>query len=89
MTTDRKALNRWARDHDCADFDTYIRVGGSILDARRMIRQQILDLKAALAALDSQTAGQRTPQAETLILEHGAEAEPPDPHNAHPQGAEQ
>jgi hypothetical protein len=50
-----KHLDRWARDADYSDFDTYIRAGNSILDARQDIERRIHALKAALDELDTAT----------------------------------
>jgi hypothetical protein len=46
-----KHLDRWARQADYSDFDTYIRAGNSILEARRDIMRQIANLEGALHEL--------------------------------------
>lgn len=93
--TPRQNLNRWAHHAGYADFDTYIRAGGSILDARRDIQLQISRLQSMLTALDSNHFAAaadhplaiNTP-AGSLNLRTSAPSddEPTDPHNAHPQG---
>jgi hypothetical protein len=57
------ALNRWARDFGYNDFDTFVRAGGSILDAAKDIAQRIRSLQDALKALpmDPRYLDQRAP----------------------------
>jgi hypothetical protein len=50
-TNQRRALNRWARDQGYADFDTFIRTGGSIVEAIRDINHEIDMLEEARGAL--------------------------------------
>jgi hypothetical protein len=50
-TNQRRALDRWARNQGYADFDTYIRVGGSIAEARADIGHRIAMLESARGAL--------------------------------------
>jgi hypothetical protein len=93
-----KALDSWARQYGVSDWDTYIRSGGSILDAAGDIAQRIRRLQDALKALpvDPRYLDQRAPYlAEPVInpealarLETEPHDEPPDPENAQIQGAE-
>jgi hypothetical protein len=46
-----RALNRWARGRGYADFDTFIRVGGSIAEACEDIDHRIAMLEDARVAL--------------------------------------
>jgi hypothetical protein len=50
-TNERRALDRWARNQGYADFDTYIRIGGSIAEARADIGHRIAMLESARVAL--------------------------------------
>lgn len=50
-TNERRALDRWARNQGHADFDTFIRVGGSIVEAIRVINHDIDMLETARRAL--------------------------------------
>jgi hypothetical protein len=85
-----KALDSWARQYGVSDWDTYIRSGGSILDAARDIRLRIRRLEDALTALTEVTLEPENPTpAGSLDLTTGKlEDEPPDPENAQIQGAE-
>jgi hypothetical protein len=49
--TERHSLNRWARNQGYADFDTFIRTGGSIVEAIRDINHEIDMLEEARGAL--------------------------------------
>src|SRR5262249_52090797 len=51
LQDNRRALDRWARTTGWADFDTYIRLGGSVSDAARDIDAKVLWLNKARAAL--------------------------------------
>jgi hypothetical protein len=87
-----KALDSWARQFGYADFDTYVRTGGSIADAADDIRKRIQVLQAALDALHPQPApepveARAAEQAKAAIVEPPND-EPPDPENAQIQGAE-
>jgi len=53
LQDNRRALDRWARLTGWADFDTYVRLGGSIGDAARDIADRVLWLNRASAALHS------------------------------------
>jgi hypothetical protein len=55
LQDNRRALDRWARATGWADFDTYVRLGGSIGDAARDIAGRVLWLNRATAALHSYT----------------------------------
>ena len=46
-----RALDRWARDRGWSDFDTFIRVGGSIAEACEDIDHRITMLEDARVAL--------------------------------------
>jgi len=48
---ERRALDRWARDRGWSDFDTFIRVGGSIAEACEDIDHRIAMLEDARVAL--------------------------------------
>lgn len=48
---ERRALDRWARDRGCRDFDTYLANGGSFIHARRDIERRRQDMDRALHAL--------------------------------------
>jgi hypothetical protein len=50
-TNQRRALDRWARNQGYADFDTFIRTGGSIVEAIRDINHEIDMLEEARGAL--------------------------------------
>ena len=100
-----KSLNQWARQSGYADFDTYIQTGGRILDARKDIQNQIRNLQRILADIDSynlpsespspERAGTDTeplPPATPLPQRVNPQAlidDPPDPHNAQIQGADE
>jgi hypothetical protein len=88
-----KPLNQWARYFGYNDFDTFIRAGGSILDAARDIAQRIRTLQAALKALpmDPRYLDEREPLLREPALfdpDTRTEDETVDPENAHVQGAE-
>ena len=55
LQDNRRALDRWARLTGWADFDTYIRLGGSVSDAAKDIAGRALWLSRAAAALPSYT----------------------------------
>jgi hypothetical protein len=83
----RRALDNWARDEGYSDFDTYVRGGGSALDARQGILRRIARLTAALRWLGDFPVAQRV--ADQALAEPEAAVagdDPPDPGNAHPQG---
>lgn len=46
-----RALERWARSEGYCDMDTYLRIGGSLMDARRSLRHRIEMAQLALAAI--------------------------------------
>jgi hypothetical protein len=85
-----KPLNQWARYYGYNDFDTYIRAGGSIVEAVDDIRKRIAVLQTALTEL---ARGHDEPISHTIGLEDmkaiiadDTEDEPVDSQNAHPQG---
>jgi hypothetical protein len=51
----RKLLDRWARWAGHADFDTYIRTGGSILTFREALLKQRAEIDEVLAGLGEAT----------------------------------
>jgi hypothetical protein len=91
-----KPIDRWARDYGHADFDTFIRVGGSVGEAMRDISRRIRSLQLALNSLNVLTAPHsfaaepmaKTPPPEPPGNFHTEPDEPPDPGNAQIQGAE-
>jgi hypothetical protein len=91
-----KALDSWARQFGYSDFDTYIRGGGSVLDAAQDIAKRIRVLSEAMKALPieqiSEPPGVTLEQAKE-VADRGVRQitepdEPPDPENAQIQGAE-
>ena len=99
ITDERRALNRWARNQGWNDFDTFVRTGGSIAEAREDIDHRIAMLETARTALarysgKDQTQDERkqdgTPPTigpDALArLEAEQLGEPPDPDNAQIQG---
>jgi hypothetical protein len=77
----RLAIDHWARERGYHDYDTYIRTGGSVADAAQNIRQRINTLLDALHAITAKASPE--PMAKVEPAE-----EPPDPDNAHIQGAD-
>ena len=97
-TDKRRARDRWARDRGWSDFDTYIRVGGSIAEARADIGHRIAMLEDARVAVgrygdtgrEAEDAAQHDlpaigPDA-LAAAEADAVGEPVDPDNAQIQG---
>ena len=97
-TNQRRALDRWARNQGYADFDTFIRTGGSIVEAREDIGHRIAMLESARVALgrygdngrEAEDAAQHDLPAIGPDALAAAEAdvvgEPVDPDNAQIQG---
>lgn len=87
-----KALDSWARQFGYADFDTFVRTGGNILDAVRDIKQRMNTLQLALNQLERSAPviePERTRIMPAINPEtNQADDEPPDPENAQIQGAE-
>jgi hypothetical protein len=95
--TERRALDRWARNQGYADFDTYIRIGGSIAEARADIGHRIAMLESARVALGRYQPGDRVKPADSTpnptigpdalaAAEADAVGEPVDADNAQIQG---
>jgi hypothetical protein len=86
-----KALDQWARDCGYNDFDTYVRAGGSIIDAVEDIRSRIRKLEYALieiGPMDPRPILPFHPPKPPESPETVTEDETPDPDNAQVQGAE-
>jgi hypothetical protein len=93
---ERRALDRWARDRGWSDFDTFIRVGGSIAEACEDIDHRIAMLEHARVALGRYGDNEREEVAQHDLPAIGPDAlaaaeadavgEPVDPDNAQIQG---
>jgi hypothetical protein len=96
-TDKRRALDRWARNQGYADFDTYIRVGGSIAEACENIDHRIAMLEDAKVAAGRYGDNEREDGAQhdsapaigpdaLAAAEADVVGEPVDPDNAQIQG---
>jgi hypothetical protein len=88
-----KAIDRWAREYGHADYDTFIRAGGSVGEAMRDISRRIRSLQLALNSITAEPPNPQlvNPDKPYVWPEHVAPKapdEPPDPDNAHIQGAD-
>jgi hypothetical protein len=90
-----KALNQWARYFGYNDFDTFIRAGGTLDEARCDIERRSRILEDALNAIANIQVGVKPPtdasvEAKPITSSDAADAEdePTDSDNAHVQGAE-
>lgn len=60
---DRQVLDAWAREDGYNDFDTFIRLGGSVIEAADGLGRKIEELQRTRDALSRWTPGAIDPEA--------------------------